>query len=73
MTMAIPGAEKYEAVGVKAYTGSTNASLDDTPCSTYPRQVLLEDQTKRLEDVGPGCVIMKLRDDATKDDATSED
>lgn len=60
ITMAIPDVNRYEAIGVKADSGSLDQQFDDTPCSSYPLQVSLSDQAVRFNGVGPGCVIIEL-------------
>ncbi len=67
VTLRIPGLRDYEAVGVKAYTHAMGVApntsgataSDDTPCSTYPRQVSNESQAVRVLENGPGCVILE--------------
>jgi hypothetical protein len=58
VTLQIPQDSHYAAVGVKAYTGLRDAAFDDTPCSTYPRQVSQPRQADRFSKQGPGCVIL---------------
>jgi|tagenome__1003787_1003787.scaffolds.fasta_scaffold20978512_2 hypothetical protein len=51
---------KYEAVGIKAYTGQQGDAAGDlaTVCERYPRRV--STYKERRAGVGPGCVVLRL-------------
>jgi hypothetical protein len=53
-------ADKYEAIGVKAYVGAQGDAAGDlaTICERYPRRV--STFKERRADVGPGCTIIVL-------------